>query len=80
MDVVEEGGHAIKANCAKELFVMDPAVGLLELGVSFGGDVSEFMIDRHCFFFKIRIFGGFMVCPKKVTIYISNIRALRIRL
>jgi len=59
MEVVEEGRHAVKPDCAKELLVMDASARLFEDGMPLGGDGPEFMIDRHGIFSsKVRNWGG----------------------
>ncbi len=52
MEVVEEGGHAVKPHSTKELFVMDPTSRFIKYRMPFLGDGPEFMVNGHFFFFK----------------------------
>jgi len=52
VEVVEEGGHAVKPHSTKELFVMEASPGFFEDGVPLLGDGAEFMVDGHAFFLQ----------------------------
>lgn len=47
MQVVHQRGHPVKAHRAKQLLVVQFPVRFAELGVSFGGDLSQAMVNRH---------------------------------
>ncbi len=47
MQMVHQGRHAVKTNGPKQLFVVEFPVGLAELGMAFGGDLSQAVINGH---------------------------------
>jgi len=47
MQVVHQRGHPVEAHRAEQLLVVKVPVRFAELGVSFGRDLSQAMVNRH---------------------------------
>src|SRR6056297_901726 len=54
MNMVRKRGHTIKSDSTEKLLVIEPAIGLFELGMPLLRNFPEFMINRHFSLFRVR--------------------------